>query len=148
MSLAQHLVGRVQVRDEAVELDRPGLVVDLGQRRQDDGGRQERAGVERPAGLLEQDRLVDEREPAAAALLGDGDAEPAQLAQLRERRVRVRLEERARLAAQLLLLLRERELHQRLLGRPSTRSAMMLRRISEVPASIVLPRERSCWCCQ
>ena len=37
---------------------------------------------------------------------------------------------------------------QRLLGRLSTRSAMMLRRISEVPASIVLPRERSCWCCQ
>ena len=30
-------------------------------------------------------------------------------------------------------------------GRPSTRSAMMLRSTSEVPASIVLPRLRSCW---
>ena len=124
------------------------LLVDLRQRGEDDRGRQERAGVERAAGLLEEDRLVDEREPAAAALLRDRDAEPAELAQLRERRVGVRLQERARLAPQLLLLLGERELHQRDLGRPSTRSAMMLRRISEVPASIVLPRERSCWCCQ
>ena len=99
------------MRDQVVELERPGLVVDLGQRREDDCGRQEGAGVERAARLLEQDRLVDEREPAAAALLGDGDAEPAQLAQLGERRVRVGVEERARLAPQLLLLLRERELH-------------------------------------
>src|SRR6266540_4350643 len=52
----------------------------------------------------------------------------------------------ASLPAQQLLVLRERELHlYRPLGRPSTRSAMMLRRISDVPASIVLPRERSCW---
>ncbi len=51
----------------------------------------------------------------------------------------------ARLSPQRLLVFRERELHQRPLGRPSTRSAMMLRRISDVPASIVLPRERSCW---
>src|SRR6266511_4105930 len=52
----------------------------------------------------------------------------------------------ASLAPQQLLVLRERELHPyRPLGRPSTRSAMMLRRISDVPASIVLPRERSCW---
>jgi hypothetical protein len=53
-----------------------------------------------------------------------------------------------RFAPEQVLLLGEGELHQRLLGRPSTRSAMMLRRISEVPASIVFPRERSCWCCQ
>src|SRR5205085_11270015 len=53
-----------------------------------------------------------------------------------------------RFASQELLLFGERELHQRLLGRPSTRSAMMLRRISLVPASIVFPRERSCWCRQ
>src|SRR6187402_659827 len=31
------------------------------------------------------------------------------------------------------------------LGSPSTRSATMFRRISEVPASIVLPRLRSWW---
>ena len=128
------------MRHETVDLDRPGVLVHLRQGGEDDRGRQEGAGVERAARLLEQDRLVDEREPAAAAILRNRDAEPAELAQLRERGVRVRLEERARLAAQLLLLLAERELHQRDLGRPSTRSAMMLRRISEVPASIVLPR--------
>src|SRR5207244_11774464 len=54
----------------------------------------------------------------------------------------------AGLPPQQLLLLGERELHQRDLGRPSTRSAMMLRRISLVPASIVLPRLRSCAFCQ
>ena len=48
------------------------------------------------------------------------------------------------LAPQQFLLLREVELHQRDLGSPSTRSAMMLRRISLVPASIVFPRLRSC----
>ena len=47
--------------------------------------------------------------------------------------------------AQQLLILGEGELHQRLRGRPSTRSAMMFRRISLVPASIVLPRLRNCW---
>ncbi len=137
-----------QIGHEAVDLDRPRLLVDLGQRGEDDRGRQERAGVERAAGLLEEDRLVEEREAAAAALLGNGDAEPAEVAQLAERRLGVRLEEGAGLAPQLLLLLGEREIHQRLRGRPRTRSAMMLRRISEVPASIVFPRERSCWCCQ
>ena len=136
------------MRDEPVDLDRPGVLVDLRQGGEDDRRRQEGARVERPAGLLEQDRLVDERETAAAAVLGNRDAEPAELAELRERRFRVRLEERTRFAAQLLLLLGEGEVHYRDLGRPSTRSAMMLRRISEVPASIVFPRERSCWCCQ
>ena len=146
--LREHAVDVEQVGHEAVDLDRPRLLVDLGQRGEDDRGRQERAGVERAAGLLEEDRLVEEREAAAAALLGNGDAEPAEVAQLGERRLGVRLEEGAGLAPQLLLLLGEREIHQRLRGRPSTRSAMMLRRISEVPASIVFPRERSCWCCQ
>src|SRR5207253_122281 len=42
----------------------------------------------------------------------------------------------------------KREVHQRLLGRPSTRSATMLRRISDVPASMVLPRLRSWRYCQ
>ena len=50
----------------------------------------------------------------------------------------------ARLRPELVLERREREIHQRDLGRPSTRSATMLRRISDVPASIVLPRLRSC----
>src|SRR5436190_2201253 len=36
---------------------------------------------------------------------------------------------------------------QRLRGSPSTRSATMFRNTSEVPASIVLPRLRSCWWC-
>ena len=138
----------VQARHQLVERERPGLLGDLGQRGQDDGGRQERARVERAAGLLDQDRLLEEAEPGAAPLLGDRDAEPAQLAQLGQSALRVRLEERARLAAQLLLLGVKATSTQRLRGRPSTRSATMLRRISEVPASIVLPRLRSCWCCQ
>ena len=51
----------------------------------------------------------------------------------------------SRSALQLELLVGEREIHQRLLGSPSTRSATMLRKTSDVPASIVLPRLRSCW---
>ena len=78
--------------------------------------------------LLEQHRAVEEAE------LGDLVAPPAAVR-----------EHVARLAPQQLLLFGEGELHQRLLGRPSTRSEMMLRRISLVPASIVLPRLRSCW---
>src|SRR4029079_3964934 len=54
-----------------------------------------------------------------------------------------------RLRAERLLLCGEREVHgQRPLGSPSTRSATMFRRISDVPASIVLPRLRSCSHCQ
>ena len=104
-------------------------------------GGEVRPGVERPPQLLEQHRLLDEAEPGAARLLGHGDAEPAQLGQLVPRRLAL-VEQRARLAAQLVLLFREGESHLDL-GRPSTRSAMMLRRISDVPASIVLPRVRS-----
>src|SRR5205807_9126966 len=59
----------------------------------------------------------------------------------------LRGEELPRRVAQHLLLVGEREIH-RLFGSPRTRSAMMLRRISEVPPSIVFPRERSCWRCQ
>ena len=90
------------------------------------------ADVRAPA-LLEEDGLVDEAE------LGGGDLLSAPAAVL---------ERVARLAAEQLLLFGEGELHQRLRGRPSTRSAMMFRRISDVPASIVLPRLRSCWCRQ
>ena len=91
---------------------------------------EERLADVRAARLLVEHGAVEERQLRA----GDLVARPAAVA-----------ERLARLAAQQLLLFRERELHQRLLGRPSTRSAMMLRRISLVPASIVLPRERSCW---
>ena len=103
---------------------------------------------ERASHLLEQDRLLEEPEPGAAVLLRDRDAGPAELGELLPGRLRVGREEGARLRAKLLLLGREREIHQRDLGSPSTRSAMMLRRISDVPASIVLPRLRSCTCCQ
>jgi hypothetical protein len=95
---------------------RPGLV-------------EERLADSCPAGLLEEDGLVDEPEPGRADLV----TAPAAV-----------LERLARLAAQQLLFVGEGELHQRLLGSPRTRSAMMLRRISEVPASIVFPRLRSC----
>ena len=111
--------------------------------------REIRAGIERVAHLLEQERLFDEAEP------GVGDVEPAELAELGPavvlRRVPVAverialLEPRARLALQLDLDVVECEIHQRDLGSPSTRSATMLRSTSELPASIVLPRLRSCW---
>src|SRR6266545_162488 len=100
--------------------------------------------------LLLRRRLVEELRAAVRAprlLEQHGAVEEAELGELVATPAAVR-EHRARLAAQQLLIVREGELHQRLLGRPSTRSAMMLRRISLVPASIVLPRDRSCWWCQ
>ena len=94
-------------------------------------------------------------------LLRHGRAEPAELGEIRPRgRVPALLRVRdlghalqgqrvaqvvARAVAQLSLILAERELHHRLLGRPSTRSAMTLRRTSDVPASIVFARLRSSW---
>src|SRR5215203_6208047 len=104
---------------------------------------------ERRQALVLRPVLVEERLPHAGApalLEEDGFVDEAQLgrADLVARPAPVR-EGVARLAAEELLLFGEGELHQRLLGRPSTRSAMMFRRISEVPASIVLPRLRSCW---
>ena len=47
-----------------------------------------------------------------------------------------------------VLFFGESEIHYRLLGRPRTRSETMLRSTSDVPASIVLPRLRSCEYCQ
>ena len=100
------------------------------------------------ADLLEEQGLLDEAE------LGLRDVEPAELRELSPAIV-VGLpvavereavgEPRARLLLQLDLVVVEREVHQRDLGRPRTRSAMMLRSTSDVPASIVLPRLRSCW---
>ena len=102
----------------------------------------------RPSSLVE-DCLLQEPEPGTAPLLGHGDTGPAELGELRPGRIRCRLQKGSRLHAELLLLGREGEVHrQRLRGSPSTRSATMFRRISDVPASIVLPRLRSCWCCQ
>src|SRR3954447_8966392 len=113
--------------------------------------REVRAWIERVAHLLEDERLLDEPEICLCHV------EPAQLCELRPAVVlrtvpvaveRIALSEpRTRLRLQLLLDLVQREVHQRLLGRPSTRSATMFLRTSEVPASIVLPRERSCWWC-
>ena len=136
---SEHPPDRREVRHEAVDLDRPDLAARLG----GDLVQHERALVQHAAQLLEEHRRVEEREVLALQ-----DPDPAELGQLLERRRRRRLEERARLAAEVVLLCAEGEVHQRPLGRPSTRSAMMLRRISLVPASIVLPRERSCWYCQ
>src|SRR5439155_20175366 len=135
----QHTVDLLEMRDQAVDLDRPRLVPRLA----GDLVQDVRPVVERTAELLEQHRRVEERE-----LTRLQDSDPAELAQLLHRRRRVRLEEGARLAAEVFLLGCERGIHQPLRGRPSTRSAMILRRISLVPASIVFPRERSCWYCQ
>src|SRR5262249_61658447 len=100
------------------------------------------------AQLLEEKRLLDEAEP------GLRDVEPAELLELAPAVVLLLPvtvereavgEPRARGLLQLDLLVREREVHQRDPGSPLTRSAMMLRSTSDVPASIVLPRLRSCW---
>src|SRR5215471_505954 len=107
-----------------------------------------RAGIADVAHLLQEQRLLDEPEP------GGGDVCPTHLLELAPAIVLllpVAVEREAvgqpgaRLLLQFHLLFREREVHQRLLGRPSTRSATMLRSTSDVPASIVLPRLRSCW---
>src|SRR5262249_15160431 len=109
---------------------------------------EERARIERVPELLEQQRLLDEAE------IRRRDVGPAELFELRPAVVLVLPvaverelvpEPRARRALQLDLVVVQREIHQRLFGRPRTRSATMLRRTSDVPASIVLPRERSCW---
>src|SRR5438105_15528370 len=67
----------------------------------------------RAPGLLEHDRAVEEVE------LRELVSPPAAVG-----------EHVARLTPQQLLVLGERELHQRLLGRPSTRSSTVFRRIS------------------
>src|SRR4029077_5462344 len=108
--------------------------------------------------LLEHDRLFDEAESGTTLRLGDRSAGPPKTSELGPGRVvpailrrrelrqarsgKALLEEGAGLRAELVLLRRETEIHQRLRGRPSTRSAMMLRRTSDVPASMVLPRLR------
>ena len=99
---------------------------------------------------ISSNRTASSRKPSPAPPSASGTETPVQpsSASSAQDGSGVRREEGPRLCAQLLLLGGEREIHQRDLGRPSTRSAMMLRRISDVPASIVLPRLRSCACCQ
>ena len=162
--LADDLVDRAEPRHESLDLRRPLrraggdpralLGAERGKREAD--RREVGAGVERVAHLLEDQRLLDEAEADAALVLRERDAEPAELGELAPavvlRRVEVAVERialgepRARGVLQLLLFLCQREVHgYRPFGRPSTRSATMLRRTSDVPASIVLPRLRSCW---
>src|SRR5207249_10759284 len=89
-----------------------------------------------------------EAESGTTLRLGDRRAGPPQTTELGPgRAVRLLLEERAGVRTELVLLRREAEVHQRLRGRPRTRSAMMFRRTSDVPASIELPRLRSCARC-
>src|SRR5207247_7354202 len=133
-----------------------------GERRQRErDGREERTRIERAPKLLEHDRLFDEAQAGTTLRLGDRRAGPSKTRELwpgravpailRRRDLRgapkgvTLLEERASLRAELVLFRRAAEVHQRLRGRPRTRSAMMFRRISDVPASMVLPRLRSCW---
>src|SRR5439155_22612116 len=104
-----------------------------GQRRQGErDGREVRARVERAAKLLEHDRLFDEAEAGTTLRLGDRRAGPSKAGELwpgravpailrrrdlREARKGVTLlEERASLRAELVLLPREAEVHQRLRG--------------------------------
>jgi hypothetical protein len=143
-----------EVRDQrAVERRRPahlprddGVELVPAERREREPDRREvRARIEGSAELLEQDGLLHEAEAGAAVLLGDRDAEPSELRELPPRAgipagVRVGElghalgwealgEKGARLGLKRLLLGGEREVDQRLRGRPTTRSAMMLRRL-------------------
>jgi hypothetical protein len=143
----------VEIRDERRQRERPAplarrdgrLVLGLQEREQRGGRPQGRVQQRRTRRFVEH-RLLEEAETRAAVLLRDRRAGPAELGQLRPRRLGRVGEEPPRLVAELLLQRREREVHAAYLdlGRPSTRSARMLRRISDVPASIVLPRLRSC----
>ena len=133
----------------------------LDQRRGEHGG-QERDGRDRAAELLAQDRQLDGAEPLAAVLLGDGDAGPAELAELLPQRVvgaarlgvlahalrrGARAEQLAGGALDVALVVGEPEVHGYATafsrGRPSTRSATMFLSTSVVPPSIELPRARS-----
>ena len=72
------------------------------------------------AHLLEQHRLLEEAQARATVLLGYRDAGPAELGQLEPRGRGMRLEVRARLRTELLLLGREGEVHYRLLPAVTT----------------------------
>ncbi len=102
--------------------------------RRDGDGRVVRRVGQRAPHLLEEHRLLEKAEARAAVCSPRTDT-PVQPNSARSAHVRLRVHREIgpRLRAELLLLGREREVHQRDLGRPSTRSAMMFRRISVVP---------------
>src|SRR4029079_19454380 len=83
-----------------------------GERREGQADRREvRAVVERAPELLEDDRLLDEREARTALLHRNRDTGPAELRELRPGRLGIRGEEFARLIAKRLLLGCECEVH-------------------------------------
>ena len=112
-------LGGVEVGDERAERERPARLArrdcrsllrrERGQRQPD--RREVRTAVERAAELLEEHRLLEEGEAGAAVLLRDGHACPAELRQLRPRRLGCRGEELAGLLAERVLLFGEREVH-------------------------------------
>src|SRR5207248_1459320 len=157
--------GRRERRGELARGDLYQEIRSASESRQRERDRREvRTRIERVTKLLEHDRLFDEAQAGTTLRLGDRRAGPSKTCELwpgrtvpailrrgdlREAPEGVTLrEERASLRAELVLFWREAEVHQRLRGRPRTRSAMMFRRSSDVPASMVLPRLRSCWYCQ
>ena len=101
---------RVEVGDERRERERPaglarrhgGLIgaVEVGEQA---GRRPERGVEERTPGLLVEHGLLEERQAGAAVLLGDRRTRPAELGELCPRRRGRRLEEGARLTAELVL---------------------------------------------
>ncbi len=74
-------------------------------------GREVGAAVERPPQLLEENGLLEERQPGAAVLLRDGHARPAELGELRPGGLRGGGEELTRLLAEGVLLGGEGEVH-------------------------------------
>ena len=88
-------VGGVEVGDERAESERPARVargdrrlVVGGQERHERRRRPERRVEKRPAGLLVEHGLLEERQPGAAVLLGDRRARPAELRERRPRSAR------------------------------------------------------------
>ena len=138
------------------------------QRQADDGVGEERRGRERVAHLLEEHGQLDDPEALAAPLLGQRQPGPAELGHLppaggvgavvaggdlpHPLRFEAGGEEVVGGLLDRLLLVGEVEVHgvrsYRILGRPSTRSAMMFLRMSVVPPSIELARERRKPYCQ
>ena len=150
-------VGGVEVGDERPEGERPARLArgDLGpqvvrERGQREGdGREERAVVERAPELLEEDGLLDEVEPAPPSSSGiETPVQPSSASCAQVGSGVAARNSRACSRSASCSGVKVKSISGSDFGRPSTRSATMLRRISEVPASIVLPRLRSCWCCQ
>ena len=129
----------------------------------------QRAGDQGRAGLFHQHGQVEHAQPEAVVVLADQQAGPAQIRHLGPERFGrggaighiqhaaqfgagpLLAEKLARRIAQENLFFVETEVHgcaPYLRGRPSTRSAMTLRKISDVPPSIELARARRYPNCQ